>query len=173
MEPHSDHPGGGPRRVKPHAGAAGPPTRRGLAIGRVMVFPTATDDGLGADKWSAGPTAVGLYKTGSWLFGGLVGQFWSFAGSGDRDVSTFYLQPFVNYNLAQGWYLTSSPIITANWKAPSGDRWRVPVGGGVGKIFRIGRQSMNTRITASYIPVRPQASADWSIQWTLQFLFPK
>ena len=64
------------------------------------MFPTATDDALGSDKWSAGPTAVALYRTGPWLFGGLVGQFWSFAGDDDRrDVSSFYVQPFVNYNL--------------------------------------------------------------------------
>ena len=27
------------------------------------------------------------------------------------------LQPFVNYNIADGWYLISSPIITADWNA--------------------------------------------------------
>jgi len=142
--------------------------------GPVVVFPTATDDALGSDKWSAGPTAVALYKTGPWLFGGLVGQFWSFAGDDDRrDVSTFYIQPFLNYNLPQGWYLTSSPLISANWKAKSGEEWRVPVGGGVGKVFRIGNQNINTRLVASYNVERPTGSADWSIQWTLQFLFPK
>ena len=44
--------------------------------------------------------AVGLNKTGPWLFGGLVGQFWPFAGDDERrDVSTYYVQPFVDYNL--------------------------------------------------------------------------
>ncbi len=142
--------------------------------GPVFVFPTATDDALGSDKWSIGPTAVGLYQTGPWLFGGLVGQFWSFAGDDDRrDVSTFYVQPFVNYNLPQGWYLTSSPLMSANWKAASGEEWRVPVGGGVGKVFRIGNQNINTRLVAYYNVERPTGSADWSIQWTLQFLFPR
>ena len=142
--------------------------------GPVAVFPTATDDKLGSDKWSIGPTAVGLYQTGPWLFGGLVGQFWSFAGDDDRrDVSSFYIQPFLNYNLPQGWYLTSSPLISANWKAKSGQKWRVPVGAGVGKVFRIGSQNINTRLVAYYNVERPTGSADWSIQWTLQFLFPK
>ena len=34
------------------------------------------------------------------------------------------LQPFVNYNLRHGWYLTSSPIITSNWEV-SNNRWTV------------------------------------------------
>lgn len=32
------------------------------------------------------------------------------------------LQPFVNYNLSDGWYLVSSPVITADWQANSRDR---------------------------------------------------
>jgi len=143
-------------------------------VGPVFGLPTATDDKLGAKKWSAGPTAVAVYKTGPWMLGTLVGQLWSFAGQSSRpDVSTFYVQPFVNYNLPDGWYLTSSPLMRANWKADSGQKWTVPLGGGVGKIFNIGSQAMNTRIVANYVVERPDKTADWTIQWTLQFLFPK
>ena len=35
--------------------------------------------------------------------------------------------------------LTSSPIITANWLAASNDRWTLPIGGGVGKLFKLGK----------------------------------
>jgi hypothetical protein len=31
--------------------------------------------------------------------------------------------------MAEGWYLVSAPIITANWEADSDDTWTVPVGG--------------------------------------------
>jgi len=43
----------------------------------------------------------------------------------------------VNYNLPDGWYLSTAPIITANWESNSDDRWTVPVGGG-GKIVQLG-----------------------------------
>lgn len=56
------------------------------------------------------------------------------------------IQPFVNYNMSDGWYIVSAPIITANWEASSGNEWTVPFGGGVGKIFRIGKQPMNASI---------------------------
>jgi hypothetical protein len=49
-----------------------------------------------------------------------------------KDVSQMVIQPFVNYNLPDGWYLSSVPLITANWEASSGNTWTVPVGGGGG-----------------------------------------
>jgi hypothetical protein len=37
--------------------------------------------------------------------------------------------------------------ITGNWSTrKSSDRWTVPIGGGVGKLFKIGNQPINSRI---------------------------
>ncbi len=52
---------------------------------------------------------------------------------------------FINYNLDEGWYLISDMIITANWNAVSSQRWTVPLGGGVGKLFKIGNQPINVK----------------------------
>ena len=69
---------------------------------------------------------------------------WSSTRDDDRDkVSAFLLQYFVNYNFKDGLYLTSSPIITANWKATSGNKWVIPFGGGTGKLFKIYKQPIN------------------------------
>ncbi len=111
--------------------------------GPIFVFPTASDEKLGTEKWSAGPSAVALTIQGPWLYGALINNVWSFAGDDDReDVNAMLIQPFVNYNLPEGWYLTSSPIITANWEADSNNTWLVPLGGG------IGNQPINTQIQA-------------------------
>ena len=139
-----------------------------------MVFPTGTDDRLTSDKFSAGPAAVVLAMPGQWVLGGLVSNVWSFAGDSDAaDVSAFTCQYFINYNLPKGWYLTSAPTITANWKADSGNEWTVPFGGGVGKIFRIGKQPMNAQVQAFYNVEKPDNGADWTLRLQLQFLFPK
>jgi len=37
-------------------------------------------------------------------------------------------QYFINYNLENGWYLTSTPVITANWEASGGTSGRCPSG---------------------------------------------
>ena len=112
-------------------------------VGPILLFPTATDATLGSDKWGAGPSLVILTMPGQWVIGSLFSNVWSFAGSGDQDVNLFTWQYFVNYNLPGGWYLTSAPIITANWEANNDNRWTVPFGGGVGKIFKIGKQPLN------------------------------
>ena len=81
-------------------------------VGLAVLLPTSTDDRLGAGEWGAGPSAVFLTLQDRWVVGSLFSNVWSF--SGDSDVNLFTWQPFVNYNLDDGWYLTSSPIITAN-----------------------------------------------------------
>jgi hypothetical protein len=73
-----------------------------------------------------GPTAVFLTTPGHWVIGVLVNNQWSVGGDPLRSaVYTFLAQPFVNYNMAHGWYLTTSPIITSNWLAAPGQQWTV------------------------------------------------
>ena len=143
-------------------------------VGPAIIFPTATADNLGSGKWSAGPTVVGLTMQGSWVIGLLVSNVWSFAGNSDRDdVNFFFSQYFINYNMNHGWYLTSAPIITGNWKAEPGNQWIVPFGGGPGKIFRLGKQPMNINVQAFYNVVKPDFGPDWQFRFALTFLFPK
>ncbi len=84
------------------------------------------------------------------------------------------VQPIINYNFAEGWYATSSPEITADWKASSDDRWTIPIGGGFGKIFKIWGQAMNGQVQAFYNVESPDdVGGDWTIRVQLQMLFPK
>ena len=143
-------------------------------VGPSIVFPSASDDVLGSDKWSAGPAIVALTMPGQWVVGGLVSNVWSFAGEDERaDVNSFLLQYFVNYNFPTGWYLTSAPIVTANWKAESDERWTVPFGGGIGKVFQIGRQPINMQTQVFYNVETPTGGADWQWRLQIQLLFPK
>jgi len=143
-------------------------------VGPSLTLPTATDDQLGSGKWSGGISAVALTQPKPWTLGVIARQLWSFAGDDDRpEVNQFLLEPFVNYNMNDGWYLISDIIIIANWNAESSNRWTVPLGGGVGKIFKIGDQAMNTRIEAYYNVIKPDGGPNWSLGFTLQFLFPK
>ena len=152
------------------------PTANGLiwGIGPVFLLPTASDDVLGTEKWGIGPSAVALKIQGPWVYGALINNVWSFAGNDDRaDVNSMLLQPFLNYNLSGGWYLTSAPIITANWKADSDNRWTVPIGGGVGKIFSIGKQPINAQLSAYHNVEKPEGAADWQARLQVQLLYPK
>jgi hypothetical protein len=153
------------------------PTKAGPVIwgaGPVISFPTATENILGTKKLSVGPTVVVLRSQGHWLFGSLVQNLFSVAGpSARKDVNQMLLQPFVNYNLPHKWYLTSSPIITANWEARSSERWVVPVGGGVGKIVHLGKQPVNVYTQFFRNVQRPDGTSSWSARFNMTFLFPK
>jgi hypothetical protein len=82
-------------------------------------------------------------------------------------------QYFINYNLPKGWYLSSAPIITANWEVSQPNRWTIPVGGGVGRIMRIGFQPVNLSAQFYGNPVRPSGTSPWGMRLSIAFLFPK
>jgi len=143
-------------------------------LGPSISIPTATNDQLGSEQWSAGPTGVVLFQPKWGTFGMLARQLWSFAGDSDRDnVNQSLFEPFVNYNLPNGWYLITDIIVTANWQADSSNTWTVPLGGGVGKLFKIGNQAINARTEAYYNVEKPDNAPDWQWGFTIQFLFPK
>ncbi|MGD2011791.1 MAG: hypothetical protein PVI76_11875 [Desulfobacterales bacterium] len=143
-------------------------------IGPSITMPTATDKELGSEQWSAGPTGVVLFQPKWGTIGGLARHLGSFAGDSDRkSINQSLFEPFVNYNLPNGWYLISDIIMTANWNLDSSDIWTVPLGGGVGKLFKIGSQAMNARAEAYYNIEKPDNAPDWQWGFTVQFLFPK
>ena len=110
---------------------------------------------------------------GHWVIGVLVSNVWS-VGGGDEDINLFTLQPFINYNLDDGWYVVTAPFITANWEAAGDHRWTVPLGGGVGKIFRIGNQPINAQLSLYNNVITPDHyGAEWQVRTQLQFMFPK
>jgi hypothetical protein len=144
--------------------------------GPVVQIPTNSNAELGNKNWGLGPSFVVLHldKGDPWVYGVLVNNIWSL--SSDKQggsYSNLTLQPFVNYNFEGGTYLTTAPILTANWKADSSQQWTVPLGGGVGKIFHLGKLPVNTQISAYYNVVRPDFGANWQIRAQVQLMFPK
>lgn len=142
--------------------------------GPVISVPTATEDIYGTKKLSIGPAVVVLEIQGHWLYGVLAQNEWSVAGPSARPaVNQFLTQPFVNYNLPHTWYLVSAPIITANWRQTPGERWLTPVGGGIGKIVRLGKTPVNLNAQAFRNTERAQGTSSWSARLEVQFLFPE
>lgn len=149
------------------------PGRLIWGVGPVFQFPSATHPTLGQGQWGLGPTFVALTMQGPWVIGGLVNNVWSVGGQeGRADVNQFLFQYFINYNLKDGWYLSISPVLTADWEAEDGEEWTVPIGGGFGKIFKLGRLPVNGSASVYYNAVRPEIGADWSLRLQLVFLFP-
>ncbi len=143
-----------------------------FGLGPILVFPTGGDE-TGAQKWSAGPSLVLITTPGPWVLGALLNNVWSYAGDDNTsDVNQMLFQYFINYNFP-GFYLTSAPIITANWEAQDGQEWTVPLGIGIGKLFKPGKIPLNCTAQYYYNVITPDYGPDWSLRLQVQMLFPK
>jgi hypothetical protein len=120
-----------------------------LAVGPMLVAPTATNRSLGQGKWQAGLAAVGLHALsgGSLLIGILTWQH-SFAGEDSRpgaQVVTF--QPIAALSIGGGYYVRSSGI----WSFDiANNRILIPVGLGFGKVFKAGNAIVNAFIEPQF-----------------------
>lgn len=113
-----------------------------FGVGPQLSVPTATDDALGSEKWSAGLANV-LFNASSpkFQYGYLLTWQHSFAGSSDRaDVNIGAFQPFAFFQLGSGWYLRSAPIWAYNFE---NDSYSVPLGLGIGKVLISGKSVFN------------------------------
>jgi len=145
-------------------------------LGAIAQLPTNSNAELGNDNWGLGPSFVVLHLDHGdpWVYGVLVNNVWSLTSNQQGgSYNNGLIQPFVNYNFEGGFYLTSSPILTVDWKADSDNRWTVPLGGGIGKIFHLGKLPVNTQLSAYYNVVTPDDGADWQIRAQVQLMFPK
>ena len=141
-------------------------------VGPTVLIPTSTDVSLGAGEWGAGASAVALAIHGKWVYGGLISNVWSFTGA--NTVNSMTLQPFVNYNLGDGLFIASVPIITANWNLDNDNRWTVPLGLGVGKAMKMGGTPFTAQIHAYSNVISPEnRSEDWQMRIQVQWLFPR
>jgi hypothetical protein len=145
--------------------------------GAIAYIPTASDDVLKTKQWGAGPSFIGLMIDGKWTDGMLIMNVWSFGvdhSVGGKKIDFMQAQPFVNYNMNDGWFLTTVPFITAKWKEEYKNRWTLPAGGGVGKGFKLGNVPISATVQAYYNIIKPENTGeDWQLRLQAQIFFPR
>jgi hypothetical protein len=145
-------------------------------IGPAILLPTGTNAGVGAlntGQWCAGPTGAIVYSPGPLVMGMLANNIFSFNGrDGAPSVDALSMQPFVNVNIPKGFFFTTAPTITADWKRPNDQRWIVPVGGGVGAVIKIGRYGIGLDAQAYWNAVTTEAGGEWTLRFAAAGLFP-
>ena len=153
-----------------------PKTKPGALIwgaGAQFLFPTGSAPQLTAGKYGVGPAIVGLIMPGNIVTGILMTQMFSYAGDATRpNISSFFIQPFFNYNLKTWAIFFGSSGITANWNASPANRWLVPVGTGVTKTFKLGEQPMQLGIMYFGNVVRPVGTAYGTVRLNWNLVFP-
>jgi hypothetical protein len=125
--------------------------------GPLFSLPTSTVTGSESGAWGVGPAVVVVSMRGAFVFGALLTQTWTMAHADIyTEINQLLLQPFVNYNFGQGWALSVAPIVTANWKAASGEQWTVPLGLGITRTTVFDGRPMNLGVQYYNNVERPQ-----------------
>jgi len=140
--------------------------------GPALLLRTASDDLLGTEKWSAGPTLIALKQTKSgWTYGFLTNHLWSFAGEETRaDVNSTYLQPFLAKGLGRGRTLSLNFESTYDWES---DQWTVPLNMGYSKVSKVGTQLVSYQGGVRYYLDAPDDGPEWGLRLAFTLLYPK
>ncbi len=125
-----------------------------LAVGPVLVAPTATSIDTGAGKWQAGGAVFAVAEHPWGVSAGLVTYQHSFAGDPSRATAqTLTAQPIFTYNLPLAFYLRSTGI----WSFDLGGARHtsvIPLGFGLGKVWTVGKLTLNLFAEPQYSVIR-------------------
>ncbi|UCE92994.1 MAG: hypothetical protein JSV73_09235 [Flavobacteriaceae bacterium] len=142
--------------------------------GPSISMPTATESFLGTGKWSAGASMIFVYQKKKWTFDMVFTQTISFAGDQERkDVSSLVAQTLAAYNLGKGWMINTFPTIKADWTAPNGQQWTMPVGGGINKVAFLGKLPVSFGAQYYYNAIRPDLAPKGELRFTTTIVFNK
>jgi len=141
-------------------------------VGPVFLYPTATESGLGARQWGAGPTGVLLRQSGGWLYGMLANHLWGLGGEGPTrpQVNATFLQPFITYTFPTQMTLFLNTESTYDWERR---QWTVPVIAGVNQLVTIGAQKVQLGAGLRYFAERPEGGPDWGLRFSATLVFPR
>ena len=139
-------------------------------LGPTFTIPTISSTDLGGTDFGIGPSLVVLGMPGHFVLGFLVSNTWSYLTS---DIDMFMFQYFITLNFKGGWYINTTPVMTANWNADEGEQWTIPVGAGGGLVTHIGSQHIKFQLQAYSYVAKPTNGPDWLMQFTVMLLFPK
>ncbi len=146
-----------------------------LGAGPTFIFPTAGSVYTGQGKWQVGPAVVAAYMDKKLIAGIFPQQWWSYAGDPSRpNTSQMNLQPIFNLFFEGGWNVGYSGNILVDWRAPSNNRWTVPIGLGAGKVVKFGRLPVKISLAGQYMVTQPDpVGQKWNVQIQLTPVLPK
>jgi hypothetical protein len=143
-------------------------------IGPAFSLPVATAHPAQTGTWAAGGSAVLLAMPGPWVIGSLFSQLSPLQDSnGPPRTNLFLWQYFINYNFGKGWAIATAPSITANWDAPDGQQWTVPIGIGISRTLVFNRQPMTLGFQYYNNVKKPDNSSGTAVRFTLALFFPQ
>jgi hypothetical protein len=142
-----------------------------LGAGFDLGFPSADEDMLGTGKYSAGPSALGVYLGETFKGGALVQHYWDYAGDSDRtDVNTSNIQYLYYWSLSDTVSIGAGPNVIIDWEQNNSNRWTVPVGFGINKTFQMGKVPVRIGIEYYQTVIEPDDIVHNESSWRLYII---
>lgn len=145
-----------------------------VGVGPSFSFPTAMASPVKTGTWAGGVSGVLVAMPGPFVVGSLFQQLWPMSDSGGSPKTDLFLwQYFINYNFGKGWALATAPSIMANWDAGEGQRWTIPVGGGISRTLIFNHQPMTLGFQYYYNAKRPDAANVTTLRFVVALIYPQ
>ena len=107
-----------------------------------------------------------------WVVGALANNLWRIGGDNfGKSINQFTMQPFINFNIPQGWAIATSPLITADWSRAD-DKWTIPIGIGLSKVAAVGKQPVSVGMQYYHNVEHPDDAGSDQFRFIFTFLFP-
>lgn len=144
-----------------------------LGLGTVITFPTASDDLLGSNQYSAGPGAHFSTEKGRLTAGFFLWQSWGFGGdSSSGRINQLFGKPFFLYELNEKWDAVFIPLgMSHSWDKPNGDDWTVPLGGGLRREFDCGNRKLALTTQMFDYVARKSKDPEYELRFTIEYIF--
>lgn len=133
------------------------------SAGGSITLPTATDESLGSNKWSAGPGFQIGHMGKKSVLGTFINHQWDFAGSGDNDVSLTTTQLFAVYLPGGGWNIGSVPVITYDHEK---NETTLPLNVAIGRTVVLNERPWKFSLELNYYVEQPDSLGP---QWMIGF----
>ncbi len=134
-------------------------------------FPSASEHGLGGEKWAAGPSLAVLQQRNGWTYGVLVNHLWSFAGHDSTpEVNATSVTPFVSHITRRTTSFQVSAGSVYDWRLK---QQTLPVEISTTQVLKIGKQDVSFSLGGRYYIEKATGGPDWGMDFTVSLLFPK
>ena len=169
--------------------------------GPVFLYPSASNDFIGAGQWGAGPTGVVLKQSGPWLYGILANHLWTVGGVPDLPNGAPLLLEVPNSGIADPGFVESNPgsrrreRVNATFIQPfltytfpmqttpylttetvydwTARQSIVPINVGVNQLVSIGGQILQVGGLVRYYAETPRGGPNWGFQLRMSLVFPR
>ena len=111
-----------------------------------------------------------LRQEKGFTYGILANHVWSYAGWGDQNVNSTFLQPFFGYTTKTYTTFMVNTESTYDWQA---NQWLVPLNFMLTQLLKVRKQPLSLQLGYRYYADGPRGGPDWGLRFSVTFLFPK